>query len=150
MSIPLFWFILGAVLISIELFSPVFVFLFLGIGAWITSFFSYWLEISLSFGFFVFIITSLILLFIQSRYIKNIYSFNSPVLLKKKGIHANKRAMVISEIKSDKVDGLIELEGSYWSAVSTENIKVGETVIIERHDVHDDLLLHVKPISNEK
>ena len=74
-SAPLFWLIIGVILLFLELVLPGFVLFFFGMGALLASLAAYLFELSLSWQLALFIIASLASLFslrnvIQRKYLK--------------------------------------------------------------------------------
>ena len=143
----LFWFILGVVLLLIELATPGFLAIFFAAGAWITAILLWigvlsgsWLPLAV---FLVISVSSLLLL--RSRL--------QPIMRKKLGSDSDtelaldeftgKTAMVVEPIETLKNTGKVEFKGTVWDARAASRIETGTAVTIVSRD---NLILTVQPI----
>lgn len=146
LSNDLLWFFFGLVLLLAELIIPGFVIVFFGVGAWIISLLL-WLGLPISFAsqLFIFLITSVILLVVFRKFGKDYFKGK---VTKPDAEHAfddvrGEKAIVISEIIPNSVNGKVEFHGTVWNAVSDVSIGKGASVeVVEQ----DNLTLKVKPI----
>ena len=72
----LFWFVLGFVLLILEIATPGIVFVFFGLGAWLVMGLLFLFPLSQFFQFLIFIVSSVIFLFLLRRHLKNIFYKN--------------------------------------------------------------------------
>lgn len=138
------WFIIGAVLMLFELFTPAFITLFFGIGAWaaaLVALFYPGLEQELI-AFIVVTVASL--LFLRKRLIETFQGTK-----KEKGKNPNtfaplKRQGEVTKEITPNHEGEIAVGGSFWRASAKQTIAVGSTVIVSGVDENDELLLYVE------
>lgn len=128
------WFIIGLVLLLLELVMPGFVIFFFGIGAWITALLCLFTNPSINVQVVVFALTSVAALLIFRKMIQNkfIYSKND----KSEAVEdefTGKEAVAIADFGPDK-KGKVEFKGTSWKAESESDIKAGQTVIIIEKD----------------
>jgi membrane protein implicated in regulation of membrane protease activity len=135
----LIWFILGAMLLLVELFLPGLVIFFFGIGAIITAL-AVWLipSLPLSIQLLVFLITSLVSLFLLRN------KFSSILVGRDKTAgtsdeflegYIGKTAVVVEDIRPG-IEGKVEFRGSWWKAKADVEIKTAEHVeIIGRENI---------------
>jgi len=135
----IFWVILGAALIVLELFTTSFFALFFGLGAIITASFYYLMSGSLSTQISVFILSSLLFLAIfrkawKSKIEKNHSPMSSSII--------GEIGIVISDIPSHAL-GRVKIRDVQWSASSKESLKAGQQVIVVSLS---NLTVEVKPL----
>ena len=146
-SPQLIWFLIGVVFLIVEFFIPGFIFIFFTAGAWIAGL-SVWLfDYTLTTQIVVFIITSLVLLFLLRKYSMETFkgSKRESVDDHYADSKIGQKAIVSKDILADKV-GEIKVGGSFWMAVADNEIKAGESVIIEGQDTEDGLTFRVKQV----
>jgi membrane protein implicated in regulation of membrane protease activity len=136
----LFWFLLGFLLLVAEFVLPGIIIVFFGIGAWIAAF-TTWIGLTESTASqnIVFVISSVILLFVLRHRFKNAFvgtSTNDAI----EDEYTGKEARTLTDI--DDQQGKIEMKGAEWNARSIEPIAANAWVIIERRE---GLTLHVRP-----
>jgi membrane protein implicated in regulation of membrane protease activity len=146
-TMELLWFLAGLALILAELFVPGFVIIFFGLGAWITaSLIALGIIESFNTQLLVFIVSSLVTLLLFRRQGK--HYFEGRVSGKVGAAHSmedvrGERAVALTDIHPNKLDGEVEFNGSTWKAVSDVEIRKGSTVeIVERNN----LVPTLKPI----
>ncbi len=143
-SAPLFWLIIGVILLFLELTLPGFVLFFFGLGALVTSLGAYFFELSLSWQLALFIFASLISLFSLRNVIQKKFLQSSPdaddedVVL----IGAGERGIVVNEIHPP-AEGRIKYSGSSWRATADENIDEGEIISVV---YQKGLVVHVEKV----
>ena len=140
------WFILGIILLAVELVSPVFVLFFFGLGAWaagVTALFvdDLAIEVVVFGASSVVFLLSLRRLFVRSfRGKTQISSDAASVGLP--NLHAGKMGTVTRPIPANGV-GEISVGGSFWRAVSPEAQPEGAQVRVLGHIPDDELTLEV-------
>jgi len=144
-SVPITWFVMGLIILILEIAVPGFILFFFGVGAWIVALLTLFVDINANFQLLIFIISSLLTLY-YLRTTFNEYFFGKVIdnrsyddqLDSVKG----EKVKVISFI-SPNFKGKVELHGTNWNATADEDINEGEIVeIISK----DNLTLTVKRI----
>jgi membrane protein implicated in regulation of membrane protease activity len=130
----LVWFILGLVLLLLELVLPGFVIFFFGVGAWMTALVCLFANPGINLQVVIFAVTSVIALLAFRKLIQNkfIYSRND----KSDAVEdefTGKEAVAVNDFGSDKT-GKVEFKGTSWKAESGSEIRAGQTVIIIEKD----------------
>lgn len=143
-SAPLFWLIIGVILLFLELTLPGFVLFFFGLGALITSLGAYLFELNLSWQLALFIFASLISLFslrnvIQKKIMQSSADIGDEDLVL---ISPGERGVVVSEIQPP-AEGRIKYSGSSWRATADEKIDEGEIISIVSQK---GLVVHVEKV----
>jgi membrane protein implicated in regulation of membrane protease activity len=139
------WFLIGVVLLIIELSLPSLVLLFFGIGAWVTSLVCYLGFTNNSTGaqLLVFSIVSVLSLVLLRNKLKHVFfgeESNADKNVREDFV--GEHATVISAIEPNNV-GRVEVHGSQWKAIADEPIAVGQaTKVIAK----ENLTLKVKSI----
>lgn len=126
------WFLAGIILFLLELAIPGLVLLFFGIGAWITALFS--LKDSFAaqtaFQFILFTGSSILsLVLLRQRLTEMFYGKEVVEIKGRDADFVGKYVTVSKEIKPN-IEGRVDLNGSLWKAISKENLKKGETVLV--------------------
>lgn len=138
------WFIIGLILVLAEFLIPGLIILFFGLGAWLTSLATGIFEISINGQIIIFLITSVALLLVLRKYLKNKFfkeKTNSEVSLEDEFI--NKTAQAETNFESGR--GKVLFKGTRWNAVSDEKIKKGDFVKIVSKE---SITLNVKPLKS--
>ncbi len=144
----LIWFIVGTVLILLELVTPTFVLVFFGLGAWGAALTAY-LFPGLAQEIVVFIAVTCISLFLLRNKLQKVFTGfqggkqKNP--LTENFAYLGKQAKVNKKISPDQ-EGEVFVGGSFWRAKATVEIPADDMVIIEKVDVDDSQLLIVKPL----
>lgn len=132
MNPALIWFVAGLVLVLAEFALPGVILVFLGLGAWVTSFCVWmgWAESS-SVQTAVFAISSLVLLVGLRRVFKDWFMGRSMSGSAEADLEEflGRKARVVSEISPDGT-GKVEFKGVHWNAQSSDAVMSGEMVII--------------------
>lgn len=124
------WFIIGLVLLLLELVIPGFVIFFFGIGAWLTALLCLFTEPNINIQVIVFAASSVLTLILFRRMIKNKFIYNRDD--KSEAVEdefTGKEAVVIEDIAPGK-RGKVEFKGTSWDAESDTEIKTGQRVLI--------------------
>ena len=149
-SPTLIWFFLGAGFLMAELVVPGFILIFFTMGCWIAALFSAFTNVSTAAQIIIFIISSLSLLVGLRRYF--IKTFKGETQTDMDDDYAKmkigKTALVTQEIKPHST-GEIKVMGSFWRAISDEEIKEGESVRIESQASEDGLTFKVGKIGDK-
>jgi len=137
------WFIVGLILILLELVIPGFVIIFFGAGSWITALCCLIFGVNLEWQFIIFTLSSIILLIIFRKYLKgNFFIGNKENVETLEDEFINRTAIVESDIRKG-FTGKVNFKGTTWPAMSDSNISKGDLVtIIGKESIN----LIVKPV----
>jgi inner membrane protein len=141
----LVWFLIGVILLAMEIVVPGFVTMFFGIGACVVGMVCLFTDISINVQLLIFIVASLLSLIVLRKWLQGI--FKGYFKTKQDSDLDNKefigeRVLVVQAI-SPKQRGKVELHGTNWQAQADTDIPKGATVeIIEK----ENLTLKVKQI----
>ena len=147
LSSSLIWFLIGVVFLVSEILLSGFILIFFTAGCWIVALVTWLLEIELTSQIFIFVASSLTLLFTLRKYSLKIFrgktreSIDDHYTDSKIG----KTAMVTKTI-SPNMPGEIRVMGSFWRANAEEAIEEGQSVLIESQESEDGLTFWVKPL----
>ena len=144
MSAPVMWFVLGAVLWLAEVFSPIFVMFFFGIGAFAAALAALGgVELPGALG--VFAVVSVASLLLLRRTLVRTFQGVQRAASAEVGESAQKGrlGMVTQALEPGRV-GEISLGGSFWRAVSDETLPEGAPVVVLGHVPHEELTLRVQ------
>lgn len=136
MNPALIWFLAGLVMVLAEFALPGIILVFLGLGAWVTSFF-YWMGWVESEGAqtAVFAISSLVLLIGLRRLFKDWFmgrSLNGSAEVDLEEF-LGRKARAVDGIPAGGT-GKVEFKGVHWSAYSDDAVLTGEAVVITGRD----------------
>lgn len=148
MNAVMIWFILGGVLIAAELFTPAFVLIFFGIGAWaaaLTAVFWPGLEREIA----VCLVVALASLLILRQRMVSVFQGRSTAARSNapQFPHTGRQAQVTRAIPAHG-EGEIALGGSYWRATSPVAVAEGALVRVLEPVDDDELLLKVQAVEN--
>ncbi len=130
----LFWFILGLVLLLLELVIPGFVIIFFGIGAWATALLCLVANPGFNLQAIVFAVTSVLSLIALRKMLQKRYFYTDSKLSEKvEDEFTGREAVALSDILPGKT-GRVEFKGTTWKAESDIEILEGQTVIIRKID----------------
>ncbi|SFD23776.1 NfeD family protein [Bacillus sp. UNCCL81] len=120
-------FVIGVLLIIIEMFSLTFVFLWIGIASILASVVNYFTG-SNTFTFIVFVISALILWLSTKKFAKKIHQHKTI----ENGVYAlvGKEVVVASVEINDDTVGTTKVYGDEWTIRSTEPLILNEKVIV--------------------
>ena len=148
-TIEFLWTLAGILLIFVELIYPHFVLAFFGGGALVTALTTaLGLTTGLSAQLAVFIVSSLLLLFLLRRYLKKILTGNMKDIDDAQlfDLEVGKIVLVVDEIDPEKGHGKVKYHGTHWDAMASEFIAEGESV---RVTGRSNLTLQVEKIKKE-
>lgn len=140
------WIISGIVLLILEFATPGLVIFFFGIGAILTGAICFVFDPSFGLQLFIFLVSSLALLFSLRKWLKKVFYGRSGSEGEIDDItesYVGETAIVTKKITPD-VPGQIELHGTSWKAQSDKTIKEGTPVKVV---AKKNLVLTVQPIS---
>ncbi len=124
------WFVIGIVLIVLELASPGLIIFFFGLGAWIVAISCLLVDISLNTQLLIFLLSSIIMLILLRKRFNIIFKGKVSSLSNDDlDSWTGEKAFVIEEIKPNRI-GRVEFHGSNWNAEAEDYIPTGTTVII--------------------
>jgi membrane protein implicated in regulation of membrane protease activity len=125
------WFIIGLVLLLLELVMPGFVIFFFGIGAWVTALVCLFTDININIQVTIFALSSVLTLILFRRMIKNKFIYNRDD--KSEAIEdefTGREAIAVVDFGPGN-PGKVEFKGTSWDAESTSDIKGGQRVTIK-------------------
>jgi membrane protein implicated in regulation of membrane protease activity len=124
------WFLIGVGLLLLELVAPGLIFVFFGIGAWITAAALLGVDLSINAQLLIFATTSLGSLLLLRRSIRKKYmDFSIQGSEESEHGFIGSQAVSLTEIEPGK-DGKVEFNGSQWEACSTSKIESRMAVTI--------------------
>ena len=141
----LIWFVIGLVLLLMEIALPGLVIFFFGIGAWVVSLICFITDISLNGQLILFLTSSIFLLLVLRHRLKSLfYGFSSSKdnMSQDMQEYVGQAAVVTEEIRG-KIKGRVEFHGTNWDAVADDVIPNGADVEIIGKD---NLTFKVKAI----
>ena len=128
------WFLIGIVFYVVELVLPGFIVFFFGIGAWCTALVVYLTDVPLSGQLGVFLVTSLLTLFLLRKYIQSIFLGTAQDDDAAISATPVDDTGVVTEDISPPGKGRVKYGGSFWKAVADVPIPAGTTVEIVSQD----------------
>jgi len=136
------WFLIGLVLLLLELFTPGFVIFFFGVGAWFTALICLIANPGFNLQAIIFVTASVLSLVTLRRMIQKKFFYKkeseSDAL---EDEFTGKEAIALGDIGPGK-NGKVEFKGTTWNGESHEMITKGQTVIIV---AKDNFKLIIKP-----
>jgi len=124
------WFIIGLVLLLLELVMPGFVIFFFGVGAWVTALLCLFTDPGINVQVIVFAISSVATLLIFRRMIQNKFLYSKDD--RSEAIEdefTGKEAVAAEDFGPGRM-GKVEFKGTTWKSESESDIKTGQSVII--------------------
>ena len=128
----LIWFLIGLVLLVLELVTPGLIIGFFGIGAWIVAIVCLMTEISTNTQLLIFIAASVLSLLLLRKWLKGVFlghAGSKQDLTHDLEEFVGQRAVVKEKIVP-KLGGKVEFHGSNWEARADEQIEQGTVVEI--------------------
>jgi len=126
----LFWFILGLILLLMELILPGFVIFFFGVGAWITALVCLFSNPGINLQALIFAVSSVLVLLIFRKMIQNKFIYNKDDRSGEvEDEFTGKEAVAVSDFGAE-ITGKVEFKGTSWKAESKSEIVAGQKVII--------------------
>ena len=139
------WFIAGVVFLIAEFLTPGFILIFFAAGSLVAAIFAGLMDINITIQVFIFIVSSLILLFTLRKYalrtFKGTTHTNIDAICTDSKI--GKTAIVTKTIFPGK-PGEIKIMGSFWMAVADMKIEKGLSVIVKNQMPENALILKVQ------
>ncbi|MCP4178594.1 MAG: NfeD family protein [bacterium] len=132
MQPEIIWCFVGIILLIAEFMLPGFVIFFFGIGAFIVSILCLIFNIPLNSQLLIFIIASIISLFVLRRWFRSIFkgmTSNKPKMPKNIDSYIGETAVVTEKI-TPETTGKIEFHGTQWKAASAEYLEKDDIVVI--------------------
>lgn len=143
------WFLLGIAFFVIELALPGFIIFFFGIGAWCAALAVFLLDLSLSAQLGVFLVTSLVTLFLLRKYIQTVFIGTSQEDDPSIKAQPVSDTGVVTEDIVPPARGRVKFGGSFWKAEADTVIKSGAVVkIIEQNNL--EVKVRLLPEKEEK
>lgn len=139
------WFLIGFVLLLLELAMPGLIIIFFGIGAWLTAFSCMLFTPDLSWQLFIFIITSVASLLLLRRWLLNIFFKKKDKEETLVDEFIGQKAIVETDINAGR-GGKVIFKGAPWEAFSDVVIKAGEQVEIVSKE---SIKLNVRPLPKQ-
>jgi membrane protein implicated in regulation of membrane protease activity len=131
---PVIWFLVGVVLLLLELALPGLVIFFFGLGAWIVALCLVLFPVNITWQLLIFVISSLAGLFLLRRFLKEKFfreDESNKSSLEEEFI--GKTAVADTDINPG-ISGKVNFKGTQWTAISDEAIKKGEKVRIKERE----------------
>lgn len=147
LSSSLIWFLVGVAFLIAEIALSGFILIFFTAGCWIVALVTWLLEIELASQIFIFVASSLTLLFTLRKYSLKIFrgktreSIDDHYTDSKIG-----KTAIVTKTISPNLPGEIKFMGSFWRANAEEAIEEGQSVLIESQESEDGLTFRVKPL----
>ena len=145
LSSSLIWFLVGVAFLIAEIALSGFILIFFTAGCWIVALVTWLLEIELASQIFIFVASSLTLLFTLRKYSLKIFrgktreSIDDHYTDSKIG-----KTAIVTKTISPNLPGEIKFMGSFWRANAEEAIEEGQSVLIESQESEDGLTFRVK------
>lgn len=137
------WFLIGLVLILLELAVPGLVLLFFGIGAWVVALVCLVFDPSVNTQLFIFLISSLTSLALLRRVIKKRYIDKSNVEGELEDEYIGQTAVAISSFDVGQI-GKVMFKGANWEATASQTITEGQQLKITGYK---SIRLTVEPLN---
>ncbi len=147
LSSSLIWFLVGVAFLIAEIALSGFILIFFTAGCWIVALVTWLFEIELTGQIFIFVASSLTLLFTLRKYSLKIFrgktreSIDDHYMDSKIG-----KTAIVTKTISPNLPGEIKFMGSFWRANAEEAIEEGQSVLIESQESEDGLTFRVKPL----
>lgn len=136
------WFLIGLVLILLELVVPGLVLIFFGVGAWVTALVCLFFDVSLNTQLFIFLLSSLASLALLRKALKKRYMDRKLPDGDLEDEYVGKEAVVITSFGPGEV-GKVMFKGANWDAVSSFSVAEGQRVRITGYK---SIRLFVEPL----
>ena len=147
LSSSLIWFLIGVAFLIAEIGLSGFILIFFTAGCWIVALVTWVFEIELASQIFVFVASSLTLLYTLRKYSLKIFrgktreSIDDHYTDSKIG-----KTAIVTKTISPNMPGEIRVMGSFWRANAEEVIEEGKSVLIESQESEDGLTFRVKSL----
>lgn len=128
------WFIIGVILLVLELALPGLIVMFFGIGAWITALAIILFHPGINTQLLIFVVSSVLSLLIFRRYLqKTFFSENRDNTNSLEEEFIGKTAIAEIDLISG-IRGKVSFKGTTWPAICDTDVSAGEQVIIKEKD----------------
>lgn len=136
------WFLIGLVLILLELIVPGLVLVFFGIGAWVTALVCLFADVSINTQLVLFLISSLVSLALLRRALKNRYADRKTPDSELEDEYIGQTAVAISSFAAGET-GKVSFKGSHWEAIAQQAVLEGQKLKITGYK---SIKLFVEPL----
>lgn len=153
MSAALLWFLLGLTFLGVELAAPHLVLMFFGLGAWAAALADLG-SLGLNVQIVVFIAVSLLSLVLLRRHMRSVFAGrfveNGGEGAENGAPHplAGRKGRVSRATAPDR-PGEVEIDGSFWRALSEAPLEPGTEIRVQGTDRGDAMLLRVASLEAE-
>ncbi|HRS18173.1 MAG TPA: NfeD family protein [Bacteroidales bacterium] len=127
------WILFGIAGLLLELVLPGLIILFFGFGALLTGFVYWIIPLGIEFQLIIFLVSSSVLLILFRKWLqKSFFEKRAENKDELEEEFVGKQAEAVTDFVAGS--GKVSFKGTTWNAVSTQTIKQGEKVIIEKRD----------------
>ena len=130
---PLFWLILGIVLLFVELATPGFIVMFFGMAAITVALLDWLLPLGQIMPWLIFAVLSVVYILLLRKLLKKVFLGDKDAPDRLDDTFIGQYAIVAESINPGK-QGKVEFSGCLWEAESKDKIDVGERVKIVAKD----------------
>ncbi|MBN1118792.1 MAG: NfeD family protein [Bacteroidales bacterium] len=123
------WFLVGLVLLLLELAIPGLIIVFFGVGAWLTSLSLVFFDWGINAQLLIFVITSMLSLIVLRKYLKKKFFTESENKSTLEEEFIGKTAITEMELKAG-IPGKVSFKGTQWNAISDVDVAAGQQVIV--------------------
>lgn len=139
----LIWFLIGLVLIILELVVPGLVLIFFGVGAWITAGVCLFFDININTQLLIFLVSSLASLALLRKALKKRYMDRKSPDGELEDEYVGQEAVAITTFGIGEV-GKVTFKGTNWEAISQQAVTTGQRLRITGYK---SIRLFVEPLS---
>lgn len=136
------WFLIGAVLILLELVVPGLVLVFFGVGAWVTALVCLFGDVGINTQLIVFLASSLISLALLRNLLKKRYMDRKSPDGDLEDEYIGQTAVAINSFTAGEI-GKVTFKGSSWEAIAKQTITAGQRLKITGYK---SIKLFVEPL----
>jgi membrane protein implicated in regulation of membrane protease activity len=129
LNISVIWFVIGLAFFLLEFVVPGFILFFFGIGAWIVTVCTLFMDVSVSAQIIIFLVSSILTVVLFRKWVKEkmgMYKESKQVL---EDEFMGKTGLALTPIRPGS-NGKVDFKGTTWDATSDDIIAEGENVII--------------------
>jgi len=147
LSSSLIWFLVGVAFLIAEIALSGFILIFFTAGCWIVALVTWLFEIELTSQIFIFVASSLTLLFTLRKYSLKIFRGKTRENIDDHYTDSKiGKTAIVTKTISPNMPGEIRVMGSFWRAIAEGPIEEGQSVLIEKQESEDGLTFRVKPL----
>lgn len=136
------WFLIGAVLILLELVVPGLVLVFFGVGAWVTALVCLFGDVGINTQLIIFLVSSLISLALLRNVVKKRYMDRKLPDIDLEDEYIGQTAVAINSFTAGEV-GKVTFKGSSWEAIAQQAVTAGQRLKITGYK---SIKLFVEPL----